>query len=501
MGVNVGALADRLGSVIDGGAHNAVPQQNSKVVGARVKDGMAQVAVVAGRQRVVEDDAVCHGGEAAQLVQCAENILIGRGPGRTAAACVAGLGDPHLGTGAVGIALFGVQTCQISGHSQVILAEGTVRLPVVGRHHGLQALRNAVVVVVAEHIQLFLHGLHQAVQRNGGQEVKRRLVGLVGRIGDGHTVGGTGADQQAIGIILAQPAGKNIVVLGEQLGGVALGAAGNFQHVRLVDKLGRVDGHTVLFAQGKNLLGLAGVPGRIGMVQTVTVGHADQQLGTDLFAEIQHTQPLFAGQDGVVAFGGSAAGVAVKVVVGFGGPRTGDTHPGGADLLGEFTQLFVVEVDGVIILHQGVFVHHPAAGALFQFKFFLAGNLGGGVGSPECAARDLCHLDIVRDQPCIYHAQLLQRFGIQFHELCHNAFSFFCGAVTPLLSCFHCSIRRSAPVRIFLRTMRVILRFVGKAARCRGGTVLKEIPQYLLLCFFRKKTIIVTHFSFFGRVL
>ena len=93
--------------------------------------------------------------------------------------------------GAVGIALFGVQTCQISGHSQVILAEGTVRFPVVGRHDGLQALRNSVVVVVAEHIQFFLHGLHQAVQRYGGQKVKRRFVGLIGRVDDGHTVGGT----------------------------------------------------------------------------------------------------------------------------------------------------------------------------------------------------------------------------------------------------------------------------------------------------------------------
>ena len=84
-------LADGLGGVIDSAAHDAVPQQSGKIVGARVKDRVAQVAVIAGRQRVVEDDAIGDGCKAAQLVQRAENILISRGPGSAAAARVTGL--------------------------------------------------------------------------------------------------------------------------------------------------------------------------------------------------------------------------------------------------------------------------------------------------------------------------------------------------------------------------------------------------------------------------
>ena len=367
----------------------------------------------------MEDDAVGNGHKTAQLVQCAENILIGRSPRRAAAARIAGLGDPHLGAGAVGVALFAVQACQIQGNRQIVLAEGAVGLPVVGRHNRLQALGNAVIIMVAEHIQLLLHGLHQAVQRDSRQEVERRLVGRVGRVADGHTVGGAGADQQTVGVVFAQPTGKNIMVLGEQLGGVALGAAGNFQHMRLVDELGGINGLAVLLAQGKNLLCLAGVPRLIGVVQTIAIRHTDQQLGTDFLAEIQHAQPLCAGQDGIVALGCLTAGVTVKVVVGLGRPSAGNAHPSRTDLLGELAQLFVVQVDGVIILHQGVLVHHLTSRTLFQHKFLLTGNLGGGVGFPKGTAGDFRHLDVIGNQPRIHGAQRLQGFGVQLYKLCH----------------------------------------------------------------------------------
>ena len=210
------------------------------------------------------------------------------------------------------------------------------------------------------------------------------------------------------------------MILGEQLGGVALGAAGNLQHVRLVDELGGIDGLAVFLTQGKNLLGLTGIPRLIGMMQAVTVSHADQQLGADLLAEVQHTQPLLTGQDGVVAIRGLTAGVAVKVVISFGGPCAGNAHPCGANLLGQLAQLFIAQVDGIIVLHQGVFVQHQTGSALFQHKFLLTGNLGGGVGFPEGAAGDLGHLNIVRDQACIDLAQRLQGFGVQFYKLCHD---------------------------------------------------------------------------------
>ena len=112
--------------------------------------------------------------------------------------------------------------------------------------------------------------------------------------------------------------------------------------------------------------------------------------------------------------------MAVKVVIGFGGPCAGNAHPRRADLLGQFTQFFIAQVDGIIVLHQGVFVQHKTGSALFQHKLLLTGNLGGGVGFPEGAAGDLGHLNIVRDQSCIDLAQWLQGFGVQFYKLCHD---------------------------------------------------------------------------------
>lgn len=82
-------------------------------------------------------------------------------------------------------------------------------------------------------------------------------------------------------------------------------------------------------AQGKNLLGLTGVPRLVRVVQALTVGHADQQLCAHRLAEIQHSHPLLAVQDSAVALGTLPPGMAVEIVVGLGGPAAGDrTHEG-----------------------------------------------------------------------------------------------------------------------------------------------------------------------------
>ena len=375
----------------------------------------------------MEDDALGHGAECPQLVEGTENIQIGGSPCGAAAPCIAGFRDPDLPAGAVDVPLLGVVLDHASGNVQIILAGGPVRQPVGVGHHGSQPLSYAVVIMVAVHVQLFLHPLQQNFQRH----ILQKAVAAPGRLVSGVAVGGAlrsaGTHEKAVGVIFPQPAGKDILIFGIQLRGVALGAAGHFQQVGLVDELHRVNGLAVCLAEGEDLLGLTGVPRLVRMVQTLTVGHADQELGSHSLTEIQHSHPLLAVQDSAVALRHLAAGMAVEIVVGLGGPAAGDPDPRGADLFGQRPQLLIVEVDGVIILHQPALGEDIGVEAALHFKGLRACDLAGGVGFPEGAAGDFRHLDVVRYQPLIANVQLTQGFGVQLHELCHSdsPFHFF----------------------------------------------------------------------------
>ena len=92
---NVDLLPAEVIAVIYVRSHEPVPQQNGKVIGAGQEGAVLQKPVVRGGQRVVEDHAVGDGAVAAQLVERAQNIQIGGGPGISAAAGITGFGDPH----------------------------------------------------------------------------------------------------------------------------------------------------------------------------------------------------------------------------------------------------------------------------------------------------------------------------------------------------------------------------------------------------------------------
>ena len=195
-------LADRLCGVVDSGAHQAVPKQHSEVIGARVKDFGLQIAVVTGGQGVVEDDASGHDREAAQLVQGAEDIQIGGSPGVAAAARIACFGDPHLAAGAVNVPFFGVELCHIGGDRQILFGVCLVGFPVGKRHHRLQTLGHAIVIVVAVNVQLLLGTLHQVVGRALGQDIADSAALCLLAVLLQHTFGGAGADKGTVGVVL-----------------------------------------------------------------------------------------------------------------------------------------------------------------------------------------------------------------------------------------------------------------------------------------------------------
>ena len=111
----------------------------------------------------MEDDAVGDLGEGTQLVQSSQDIQISAAPSIAAAAGIAGLGDPHLGTGHILVPDGSVAPGAEAGHSQIIVGMRLACLPVTGGHNGFQALGNAVVVVVGENIHGNLVLTHQIV--------------------------------------------------------------------------------------------------------------------------------------------------------------------------------------------------------------------------------------------------------------------------------------------------------------------------------------------------
>ena len=77
MAVYMRTLSPRVAAAIYGSSHQPVPEQNSKVIRARLKAAMLQEPVIGGGQRVVEDHTIGDCGEATQLIERAQHIQIG----------------------------------------------------------------------------------------------------------------------------------------------------------------------------------------------------------------------------------------------------------------------------------------------------------------------------------------------------------------------------------------------------------------------------------------
>ena len=422
----MGPFPQGLARIIDRGAHQPVPEQNGEIVGPGIKGTVMEEPIIRRGQGVVEDDAVGDGGEVPQLVQGAEHVHVGGSPGISATAGVARLGHPHLAAGAVLVPSFGVEKGVLTGHRQIRLGQGLFHRPVAFGHERSQPLGNAIVVVVAVHIQLFPGALHQLLQADHFAQHVRDSAAPLGTVVGFQTAGVAGPHQQALGVIGPHPGEEQILIPGVVGRGVALGAAAVLHHVGLVHELGRVDGHAILFAEGENLLGLRGVPGFIRSVDAGTVGHRDQQFASHRLDEIQQAQPLGFGQHVLEALGSFALHGAVEVVVGLAGPCAGDSDPHRAECPRQAADLLPREVNGGIDLHQPG--HLPQV--LDGRELLGARNLGGGVLLPEGAAGDLGHLDVVGHETGVHLPQLLQGGRIQLDSCCHNRSPFDPGKIS-----------------------------------------------------------------------
>ena len=187
------------------------------------------------------------------------------------------------------------------------------------------------------------------------------------------------------------------------------------RYVRLVAELHRRDGRTQLARCVKQHPHLRRVPRARAPKRAALLvakprqhGKRHKQLAADRADEVEHAPPLRKRQHGSVWSGCRAACVAVKVVVGARGPRAAHADPRRADGAREHAQPFISQVDGPAPGHEVLRVtkqrRHVELGrnALGQVHLGIrlrAGNLRRREGLQERTARDLGHLDVVRDDP------------------------------------------------------------------------------------------------------
>ena len=416
----MGTLAGLLAGSIDSLAHQAVPQQDREVIGPGQEGTVLQVAIVRGSQGIVEDHAVGNGGELAQLVQGTGNIHISGSPGIAAAAGVAAFGDPHLAAGNILITAVHILTCAVGSDSQILLSQGCLIGPMTA--HGGTALRNTIVIVIAEHIH---GGLVVAQQLLSGDHLKTGSHTAASALQSTEQIdiaNGAGADKQALGIVLLQPGTEEVMVTGMVCGGVALGKAGQSDQIGLVGELGSRDGHAVLLGGTEQQIGLLEGHGLIGSMNTGAVGNGDQQLAVHSLDEVQQAQPLILGQQVLEAFGNDAARMTVKIIVGLVCPGAGNTDPGGAQLSGQLDQTGILGVDGIVPLLEVTHI-----GPVQNLGELLSAiDLGFGIGLPEGTAGDLGHLHIIRNKTGVHLPKGSQAGSLQRNKLSHwNQLSLF----------------------------------------------------------------------------
>ena len=378
----------------------------------------------------MEDHAVGDGGKAAQLVEGSQHVQVGGSPGIAAAARIAGLGDPHLSAGDVLVPQRRIGPGIFMRNGQVCVGVGLAAVPVTLGHHGGQALGHAVVIMVAEHVHGHGCSAHQVV---GGDHLHHAADARsrAFRVHAAHRAVAqrTRPYAQAIRVVLLHPAKENILVAGIIGCGIARRCAGHGQHVGFVHELRRVDLHAVLMAESEDLAGLGQVEGAAVEVIARAVADGDQQLAAHRPDKVQHTDPLRPGQHAGITRRGLAAGGVVKVIIGLRRPGAGHADPRRAELPRQLPQLFVVEVDRRVILHQvghGGEVRQRAG----YGEFLRPGDLPGGVGLPEGAAGHLGHFNVIGNQPLVHLAEGLQIDGVQLNRLCHAASAFL-----PSLTC------------------------------------------------------------------
>lgn len=193
-----------------------------------------------------------------------------------------------------------------------------------------------VVIVVAENVQRNAGACQQLLGGTGlGQLGDTRAEPLAGLAHGRGIAGGTRAHQQAFGVVCPHPCVQNVLVPGVVGGAIALWSAGQLQHVGLIHKFDGVDVHTVFMAESEDLFCLGKIQRPTAGMIACAVADRDQQLGTHAGNKVQDPDPLRLGQHAGIAFRRCPAGHAVKVIVGFCGPRAGHPDPCRAQLLGK----------------------------------------------------------------------------------------------------------------------------------------------------------------------
>lgn len=113
------------------------------------------------------------------------------------------------------------------------------------RAEGGKTLGNAVIIVIAEHIQPDLGAGQQSVRGAGPDHTADPRAHLTTHRPQSGVSGGTRSHKQAVRGVFPNPTAENVLVCGVIGRRVAGGRTGHFHHIWLIHELGGGDRHAV----------------------------------------------------------------------------------------------------------------------------------------------------------------------------------------------------------------------------------------------------------------
>ena len=151
---------------------------------------------------------------------------------------------------------------------------------------------------------------------------------------------------------------------------------------------------------------------------TCAVTSGNKKLRANVTAEINNAYPLISRENALIALGSLAACCAVKIVVCFGCPSTGNSYPNGAKLLCKSANLCVVEIDWRIVLHKTC-ESCMICEAIDLRKFFSTCDLAFGISLPERTTGNLSHLYVVGHKTGVEVTDGSKALVYKFNKMCH----------------------------------------------------------------------------------
>ncbi len=214
--------------------------------------------------------------------------------------------------------------------------------------------------MITEHIQRFCRSFQQIRTVTGlhNQLLNAASFAICTSFTKSNVIpaGSTRPYTDAIRIGSPQPFKKQILVTAVMCRRIAFRKSCFFHHIWFVGKFCGIYRHSVFFTVRKEFFRFSRMPWFFCAMQSRTVGHRYDQFCPDGFYKIQYAGPLFFCQYIQITFRNLAIRRSVKIIIRLRCPGSGHTYPDWSQLFRQAAQLFIIQINWRIHLHQ-ILIH------------------------------------------------------------------------------------------------------------------------------------------------